>query len=167
MNFFKEHSCPCRANLAKYKSVLRKLLGLGTPTKRLTRSGRCVECHTAPHREGQVLTELPKDVEQLVSKDNPKGDMRGYDDDNLVCRLSILSVVVKYSDGLEHEEEVGLAERVYTQLKMEGSPLVDPRWERRTCQLPDMVFEHLYTVVRNQLGSYYSGDDSSEEGNFV
>ncbi|KAI1469620.1 uncharacterized protein F4812DRAFT_457020 [Daldinia caldariorum] len=152
MHIFKEHTCPCRANWTKYKSVLRKLLGLGKPTRRLTRSGRCVDCGTAPHREGQVLLQLPEDVKQLVSKDNPEGNMRGYDDENLVCRLSILPVIVKYTDGLEYEEEVGLAERVYTQLKMEGSPLVDPRWEDKICQLPDMVFQHFYGVVRNQVG---------------
>ncbi|OTB09895.1 hypothetical protein K445DRAFT_13599 [Daldinia sp. EC12] len=151
------------ANLKKYKKVLWKLLGIGKPTKKPTRSGRCVECGAAPHREGQVLIHLPKNIERLVNKDDPEQDTRGYDTEELHCRLSILSVVAKYSHSLSHEEEVGLAERVYTQLKMEGSPLVDPRWENKACQLPDMVYQHFYAVVKNQLGEHYKYDYSSEE----
>ncbi|KAI1646705.1 uncharacterized protein F4817DRAFT_121556 [Daldinia loculata] len=154
--------CSCTTQVTRRKSMLRKFLALRKPTIKRTRSGRCSECKIAPHREGQVLDQLPKDVEQLAGRTNTRQDVRGYDADNIACRLSIISMVARFTHGLEHEEEVDLAERVYTQLKMEGSPLVDMRWVGGLDQLPDMVFEHLHTVMKNQLGSSYSFDDSSE-----
>ncbi|KAI0135914.1 hypothetical protein F4814DRAFT_402949 [Daldinia grandis] len=156
--------CPCTTTkLTRHKTVLRKFLALRRPTIKTTRSGRCSVCGIAPHREGQVLDQLPKDVEQLAGTTDPRQNVRGYDADNIACRLLIISMVSRFTHGLEHEEEIDLAERVYTQLKMEGSPLVDMGWVSSFDELPGMVFENLHTIMKDQLGSSYCCDDSSEQ----
>ncbi|KAI0849028.1 hypothetical protein F5Y00DRAFT_236401 [Daldinia vernicosa] len=156
-------SCSCTTHLTRRRSMLRKILALRKPTIKRTRSGRCSECKTAPHREGQVIDQLPKDVEQLAGRTHPRQDVRGYDAGDIACRLAVISMVARFTNGLEHEEEVDLSERVYTQLKMEGSPLVDMRWMGGLDDLPDWVFEHLHTVMKNQLGSSYNGYDEPNE----
>ncbi|KAI8963153.1 hypothetical protein F5Y11DRAFT_166924 [Daldinia sp. FL1419] len=155
MNTFRS-SCPCIISGARSKGLVHRFLSLRKPTRTPTRSGRCSNCGTARQREGQVLETTPEEIEPLQQRTNPQRDVRGFDSDDVACRLSVILMVAHCNTSLEHDEEIDLAERVYTQLKMEGSPLVDRRWENNPSRLPDFVFQHFHSVVKEQLGKSYT-----------
>lgn len=119
-----------------------------------TRSGRCSVCKTSRHREGQVfLTELPNELERVSLRSRRCAHIRGYNDDNISSRLAVVRIVAQMTNGLTHEEEANLAERVYTQLKLEKSPLVDPRLAE--CELSATMFDQLHAAMNAQLGPSY------------
>ncbi|KAI0835249.1 hypothetical protein F5Y06DRAFT_306385 [Hypoxylon sp. FL0890] len=132
-----------------------------------SRSGKCVGCGVARHREARVFNTLPKDLVLLSEAARPLGSVRGYQDDNFSCRLSVIQIISKVTTGLTHEEEVNLAGRVYTQLKLEGNPLIDPWWERHANWLPDAVFGQLHKIMRDQLGRSYKHYASNEMPNII
>ncbi|OTB00166.1 hypothetical protein M426DRAFT_15720 [Hypoxylon sp. CI-4A] len=142
-------SCPCTKEPKRNGNPPRQIeVGL-----KPTPSGKCPSCLTAAHREGQVMN--PKGLEHLTEKPKPWSYARGYYDDNKSCRLSIIQMVAKLTDGLTHDQEVDLAARVYTQLKMESNPLVDPKWERRAEYLSRRVWVALHVVLNEQIGAFY------------
>ncbi|KAI1372841.1 hypothetical protein F4677DRAFT_462784 [Hypoxylon crocopeplum] len=144
-------SCLCSQSTKRSGSVLRQALAGHRPT----RSGKCAVCGIARHREGKVFHNQPKHKEHISEAEERGSYLRGYHDDNISCRLSIVQIVAQFTMGLEHDEEIYLAERVYIQLKMEGSPLVDHWWEGIAHMLPDEVWNRLHVIMSDQLGPSY------------
>ncbi|KAI0376719.1 hypothetical protein F5Y04DRAFT_285661 [Hypomontagnella monticulosa] len=111
-------------------------------------------CSEARHREGQVFpNKLPNELERVSTWSRRCPHIRGYNDDNISARLAVVRIVAQMTKGLTHEEEANLSERIYTQLKLERSPLIDPRLEEH--ELSGPMFDQLHTVMNAQLGPSY------------
>ncbi|KAI1091720.1 hypothetical protein F5B19DRAFT_252570 [Rostrohypoxylon terebratum] len=121
-----------------------------------TRSGKCPECAIALHREGRVFRGLPANIKSLVRKAGKRyGDVRGYEDDNPTGRLSIVRIISDYACGLNYEEIIDVANRVYTQLKMENNPLTYAGWEALVDKLPNHVFMQIRNTIHDQLSFFW------------
>lgn len=114
------------------------------------RSGRCATCGIARHREGKILKDVPKSLKSFLEADKSFANVRRRRDDDTSHLLSVLRVVGKFSNGLDYEEEKKVTERVYTQLLLECSPLVDPEVSLK--QLPEEAYCHLYIILNEHLG---------------
>ncbi|KAI2608058.1 uncharacterized protein GGS25DRAFT_521226 [Hypoxylon fragiforme] len=94
-------------------------------------------------------------VEHLAEAGEPFSHVRGYQDDNIACRLTVIRLVARFCEELDEGEEIELATRVYTQLTLEDSPLVDPSYEADGSLLSDDVFKQLHRIMKDQLGASY------------
>ncbi|OTA68099.1 hypothetical protein K449DRAFT_462024 [Hypoxylon sp. EC38] len=139
----------------------------GQAPRRPTRSGKCLDCGISRRREAREFRSLPTDIKLLSEAVRPLGSIRGYQDDNFTCRLTVIQVVSKVTTGLTHDEEIKLAGRVYTQLKLESSPLIEPGWEFSAYVFPDIFFGQLHDILKGHLGDSYKYHVSSEMENFI
>ncbi|KAI1400904.1 hypothetical protein F4819DRAFT_459932, partial [Hypoxylon fuscum] len=117
--------CDCYRPAKRREGVVRPPLG----GRRPTRSGKCRTCGIAKHREGQLLGEVPAHLEHVYE---PYTNIRGYHDDNIWPRLQIV--------------------RIYTQLKMEGSPLLEPNRQFELDLLPKEDLDRLRVTMNTHLG---------------
>ncbi|XXH00961.1 AP-1 adaptor complex mu subunit Apm1 [Hypoxylon texense] len=136
-----EASCLCSQGT---KGVMQKSY------KRM-RSGRCAICGIARNREGKILKDIPKTLKSFLEGDKSFSSARGrHDDDDASHLLSVLRVVSQFSKGMGYEEEKKVTERVYTQLRLECNPLVDP--DVKVKELPEEAYGRLYIILNQHLG---------------
>ncbi|KAI1206809.1 uncharacterized protein F4807DRAFT_437353 [Annulohypoxylon truncatum] len=150
-SFNRNPVCLCFEGARRSGAVLNLLQRGQKPT----RSGKCPECTVARHREGQVLSQIPKDIEFLSSAGKPLEKVRGGDDDNASGRLSIIQIISEYACGLESDEVIDIANRVYTQLKMENNPLTYAGWELFVDFFSDSVFTQIRGIINDQLSFFW------------
>ncbi|KAI2613367.1 hypothetical protein GGR54DRAFT_615582 [Hypoxylon sp. NC1633] len=155
--------CACSQSSRMASNVSRQLVA----DRMLAHSGRCVCCKRAPRREGKFFGVQPKPLKSIARINRKFSHIRGYHDDNIECRLQVIRIVAQYNVGLSHEEEVNIAERVYTQLKMVGSPLVDPFFRDCIDELLPPPWEQLHEVLCDQLKVSYAFFEPNETQNFV
>lgn len=137
--------CDCYRPAKRREGVVRPPLG----GRRPTRSGKCRTCGIAKHREGQLLGEVPAHLEHVYE---PYTNIRGYHDDNIWPRLQIVRLVAKFTTGLNYVQEADLVSRIYTQLKMEGSPLLEPNRQFELDLLPKEDLDRLRVTMNTHLG---------------
>ncbi|KAI5857481.1 hypothetical protein GGS23DRAFT_600814 [Durotheca rogersii] len=145
------NSQPSGAALDEEERIRRLRRMLGGSDGRPAEPPRQRDEDRIARRRGQVWEEQPGIRGTLSVTLRPHSEVRGANDEDIPFRLLLLRLAARARGGaVADADQVDLASRVYTQLKLEGSPMIHMSEAEIRSPLPKAWHEQLYRVAHEQ-----------------